>query len=344
MGFSDLLTSSRGPGVIGTLLALLVLVGFGTLYLFAFDKELGGGKKTIAAVIRDQGMEIDSLHIEIQNKEQQIADRELAKTKAKEASELSSRNDVLVKQIAELTASQAAADEAVKQAQANWEKYKDEYRKSEWAAAVGEKLPDFTTPAGVVFTKVEIKSVSHTGVKISHSNGVGEIEPKDLPPELFDRFQFDMAANQAIKAAEIAARDTHITNVEYTTLDENRAAKNAQAADLEQQNFFLAAEVKKATDGILLNQQAIANQKAAIQGEKIKNISHAPEMAARLKAMEVAAEKNKNSIPENKKKISDNEKKIKDLKKEVKDINEKMKKIEADYKAKNEGQTSAPQK
>jgi hypothetical protein len=34
MSFTDLMSSSRGPGLIGTLMALLVLVGFGTLYLF----------------------------------------------------------------------------------------------------------------------------------------------------------------------------------------------------------------------------------------------------------------------------------------------------------------------
>ena len=44
MGFSDLLSSSRGPGVIGVLVALLVLGGFGTLFVVFDDNMQGGGK------------------------------------------------------------------------------------------------------------------------------------------------------------------------------------------------------------------------------------------------------------------------------------------------------------
>jgi hypothetical protein len=40
MSFSDLMQSGRGPGVIGMLLALVVLVGFGLLFMFAFDEGL----------------------------------------------------------------------------------------------------------------------------------------------------------------------------------------------------------------------------------------------------------------------------------------------------------------
>jgi hypothetical protein len=190
MGFSDLLTSSRGPGVIGTLLALLVLVGFGTLYLFVFDEGLQGGQKTIAAVIRDQGMEIDSAKVQIENAKKQLAAAEVAKAKAREADELKARTASLAKQIEDLTAAKAAAGEEVTKAQAAWEEYKNQYRHSEWEAAVGDKMADIKTPSGEVFTNVEVKGVDHTGVRISHSAGSKTIKPEDLPPDLFDRFQF----------------------------------------------------------------------------------------------------------------------------------------------------------
>ena len=59
--FEDIFSSSRGAGVIGALLALLVLVGFGTLFLFVFDKGMQGGDITIESVIRDQDSTITSL-------------------------------------------------------------------------------------------------------------------------------------------------------------------------------------------------------------------------------------------------------------------------------------------
>ena len=94
MGFTDLLSSSRGPGVIGTLLALLVLVGFGTLYLFVFDEGLQGGQKTIEAVIRDQGLEIENHKIQIQNARERLERAAVFKAKGKEADDLKVRAEI----------------------------------------------------------------------------------------------------------------------------------------------------------------------------------------------------------------------------------------------------------
>jgi hypothetical protein len=213
MGFTDLLTSSRGPGVIGTLLALLVLVGFGTLYIFVFDEGLQGGDKTIEAVIRDQGYEIENTKIQIKNTEQRLEDAEKAKAQAKQAEELKARVEASEKQVAELESAKAAGQAALEGAQADWENYKDEYRAAEWASAVGEQMDDIKTPGGDVFTNVKVTKVDHKGVAISHSGGNKTLPPEQLPPDLFDRFQFDLAKKEAIEVQEEKDFGDHSDNV-----------------------------------------------------------------------------------------------------------------------------------
>lgn len=54
MSFSDMILSSRGPGLIGTLLALLVIAGFGTLYVLVFDDSLQGQPSALAAEVAEK--------------------------------------------------------------------------------------------------------------------------------------------------------------------------------------------------------------------------------------------------------------------------------------------------
>ncbi|RYD56574.1 MAG: hypothetical protein EOP83_21300, partial [Verrucomicrobiaceae bacterium] len=306
MGFSDLLSSSRGPGIIGTLLALLVLVGFGTLYMFVFDEGMQGGKKTIAAVIRDQDMEIDSNKIQIQNAKDRLADAEAAKARAKEANELTNRNEVLTKQVEELTAARNAASEAVTQATADWEKYKDEYRESEWASAVGDKMPDIKTAGGEVFSGVEIKSVDHTGVRISHSGGAKTIKPEDLPQDLYDRFQFDMAKKEAMEKQENEIFKGHANNVEIANLAKSGQDKLARIDALNQDVASANAAIANAKDAINRFQAAIDRKRMDIANERAKvgGISRAPQMTEQLKVLERQAKDNRDSIPQNEQKAT----------------------------------------
>jgi predicted nucleic acid-binding Zn-ribbon protein len=326
MGFSDLLTSSRGPGVIGTLLALLVLVGFGTLYMFVFDEGLQGGKKTIAAVIRDQDMEIDSNKIQIENAKERLAAAEVAKAKAKEANELTSRNAVLTKQVEELTAAKTAATEAVAQAATDWEKYKDDYRASEWASAVGDKMPDIKTSSGEVFTGVEIKSVDHTGVRISHSGGAKTIKPEDLPSDLFDRFQFDLAKKKAMEDKEAEIFTGHTNNVEIANLAKSGQEKLARIDTLNQEIAKFGEAVETSKESVSRFQSAIDRKRMDIASEqsKIGGISRAPQMKEELKVMERKAKENRESIPLNNEKITKSQREISKLQGEIREIKGKI--------------------
>ena len=58
---NDILSGGRGPGMIGMILALVVLAGFGVLYLFVFDEGMQGADQAIESVVSRQDKEIDSL-------------------------------------------------------------------------------------------------------------------------------------------------------------------------------------------------------------------------------------------------------------------------------------------
>jgi len=329
MGFSDLLTSSRGPGVIGTLLALLVLVGFGTLYIFVFDEGLQGGQKTIESVIRDQAGDIENTKIQIENAKKRIEEAAVAKSKAREADEQAARNAGLVKQIGELTAAKAAAAEEVTQAHAAWEQYKDQYRQSEWTSAVGEKMADIKTPSGQVFTNVEVKGVDHTGVRISHSAGSKTIAPEDLPPELFDRFQFDLAKKKAVEKERNEVAGNLHQSVEITNLFTSNQEKQAKVDSLNQEIVNLSAAIERAEQAIPSNQAAMENKRIMIANEKAKvgGVSRAPQMQQELRAMERAANESRDSIPTNKTKVSNAKKEISKLEGEIRDNKAKIEAI-----------------
>lgn len=71
--FDDLITSSKGPGVIGTVMGLVVLSGFVLLYFLVFDASMLGGGVKIEAVIRDQAVEIGALKERLDIKSRETA-------------------------------------------------------------------------------------------------------------------------------------------------------------------------------------------------------------------------------------------------------------------------------
>ena len=338
MGFSDLLTSSRGPGVIGTLLALLVLVGFGTLYLFVFDEGLQGGKQTIESVIRAQTGDIESTKIQIENAKKRLEEADVAKAKAREADAQATLNAALVKQIEELTASKEAAAAEIPKAEAAWEAYKDEYRKSEWASAIGEKMADIKTPSGQVFTDVEVKGVDHTGVRISHSAGSKTIAPEDLPPDLYDRLQFDLAKKEAVEKEKDTIEGSLHNDVELTNLLTSNQAKQAKIDASNQEIATLSAAVEKAKEAGPRYQLAMATKRDQIASEKAKigGVSRAPAMQDELKAMEKVARETGDSIPVNEKKISTARSEITKLQGEIRENKAKIDEI------KKKAQSAAP--
>ena len=333
MGFSDLLTSSRGPGVIGTLLALLVLVGFGTLYMFVFDDSMQGGGKRIEAVIRDDALQIESHRRTIDYLKRQAEEGNRLKEQAREMEEVKVRLESGAKILAERTAEMDAATQDVSAAVQAWEDYKENYRASEWAAAEGEELGDLKSLSGKTYTKVVIRRVDHTGIQITDLTGPKSIDSDELPLALQDRFQFSDEKKEAV----ITKRDNDFAELS-SNVDIANLAKKGQ--DKLEKVRILNGKIEDANSGIqnckgaepilmrrvdairaeLAEEQAKAARRS---GSRVQGINKTPQIRETLRVAE-------NKISTNRRNISDFERSIREGKREIAQLEREVDQIKAD--------------
>jgi peptidoglycan hydrolase CwlO-like protein len=225
MGFSDMMSSGRGPGVIGTLMALLVLVGFGLLYLFVFDSEMQGGGQTIESVIRDQTKELNALGLR-----NEAAQKELAAVpeRRKAAEALSGLNRQIQSGRAKLDGLNTYANDFRKQVDgvvASFEEYKDRYRAQVRGAAAGLKYDELKTASGKTYRQVVVKKVDAVGMSFQHESGTGRADFEDLSDEVRDYFQYDAKQKELAQQQENLARTQHVQEVNVA---QTQAAKQQQ--------------------------------------------------------------------------------------------------------------------
>lgn len=337
MGFSDLLTSSRGPGVIGTLLALLVLVGFGTLYIFVFDEGMQGGGKRIEAVVRDQGMLIESNKQQIASFKEQIEEGKRLKEKEQELTQLKVRTELGTKRLAEVTSERDEAQAASDAAMAKWEEYKDAYRQSEWASAEGEEVGTLKTLSGRNFAGVIITKVSHIGIEITDETGKRRIDSADLPLALQDRFQFDENKKTAATQHEDKTFADLSDNVEIANLAKKGQDKLEKVRELTEQTQKAHAGIQDAksaeptlvgrADRIraeLAEEQAKAADRA---GRRSQGINKTPQIKELLRVAENKVALNRNSIRTYERQITTNKRDIAVLEREVETIKNEIVKL-----------------
>lgn len=352
MGFSDLLTSSRGPGVIGTLLALLVLVGFGTLYMFVFDEGLQGGGKKIEAVIRDDALTIESHKRQIEGLKKMIDEGNRLKEQALEIEQVNVRIESGEKALAEMKADLEGATAAAENAGKAWEDYKDAYRVSEWASAQGEELGDLKSLSGRAYSKVVIRKVDHTGIQITDETGPKSIDSDELPIELQDRFQFSVEK----KVEVVAQRDNDFQNLS-DNVDIANLAKKGQ--DKLERVRVLNVGIEDANTGIqnckaaepihlrkvdfiraeLAEEQAKASRRS---GSRAQGINKTPQIREQLRVAENKVSANRKRISEHEKAIRDGKREIVQLERDVDQIKSDISKLKKELEAKQSAQQEAP--
>lgn len=333
MGFSDLLTSSRGPGVIGTLLALLVLVGFGTLYLFVFDEGLQGGGKTIEAVIRDDGLHLESQELQIRSFERQIEEASHLKDQARELEDVKLRLELGVKALAARKSEREASETAVIDAAQALEAYKDAYRASEWASAQGEELGNVKSLSGRLYEKVVIRRVDHTGIQITDSTGPKSIDSDELPLALQDRFQFSDVRKTEVVTKRETEFQTHSDNVDVANLAKKGQDKLEQVRVLNVaiEDANIGIQNCKSAEPILLQRVDFARAELAEEqakmsrriGTRIRGMDKTPQLREVVRAAE-------NKVTGARRQISDHEKKIRDSKREIVQLEREVDQIKAE--------------
>lgn len=209
MSFTEMMSSGRGPGVIGMVLALIVLIGFGVLFMFAFDEGFQGGGQSIESVIRSQAGDIESTKAQIiqGNKTLALAPGRLDAVKALSTAKLG--NKELADRIVKLGADIESGKQEVVSREAAFDAYKDEYRAFVRGKAKGSTLPELKTLDGVLYKNVNIREVTAVGMQIRHDEGQKRIPFENLSEEMKDYYQFDPEQKKDALAKESSDRDQH---------------------------------------------------------------------------------------------------------------------------------------
>lgn len=282
MAFTDLMTSARGPGVIGTILGLVVLLGFGLLFLFAFDDGLQGGDQTIESVLRNQEREIDSLSERLAYGAARLMDGE---RRRRLLGELSQARGLIEKKAAEIAWLEereiAMADEMVAIGR-EFETYRDHYRNHIRAAATGTKMERLTTLKGEVYDQVTIRQVNAIGIQIAHHDGFKRIPFEDLPEEMQDYYQFCPDQRQQALRSESEHRVQHERLAANARNAAEQARLNEQAREqaMERERNIRLLQITETRIRSLDNE--IRALQRAIEMESRKTLSRAPQMRTQL--------------------------------------------------------------
>ena len=200
------MSSGRGPGVIGMLMALVVLGGFGSIYVFVFDKEMQGKGVTIESQIRDNADEIESLNVQIAHYRESIADGKKDADMGRKAEALTANVAAGAAKLTELQDVIAKTDAEISQIEKAHVDYRNQYRSLIRSKAVGETFPEVQTNSGKTYKQVEIREVTDIGINIRHLDGMGRIAYEEFNAEWQERFQYDPKEKAAALAKEEAAR------------------------------------------------------------------------------------------------------------------------------------------
>lgn len=250
-----MMSSGRGPGVIGALCALVVLLGFGFLFSVASDP---GDDRSLEAVVRDQTKEILSKRGFISTGE---ANLKLTPSRIAEAKELTRLNleTESQKKLALTLQSEIATYKAeIEEKKTAFEAYKDEYRAFVRGKAKGEIIPVLETLTGMIYKNANIREVTAIGIQIRHDDGQKRIPFEELPAEMRDYYQFDPAQKEKAAANEAQARDQHEAAVAASNelMDQELAKQKAANA--------IVAKEKNRLD-VIAKQAQVKNLKSEIR-------------------------------------------------------------------------------
>lgn len=266
------------------LLAMVVLVGFGVLFLFAFDEGFQGKEQSIEALIGHQEKELDDLKLGIDAGTKRLADAPARTNTARELSGIRRENQYREGEIDSLRKGIVTAGETVSAKLGEFESYKDEYRTFIRAKAKGATMERLECRKGEVYENVSVREVNAVGMQIIHDGGQKRIPFEDLPAELQDLYQFDPAQKAAAIAREEAERGEHDAAVVAV-----REAVGAQLMEQKEQEAAArrvkaAAALRTMQARVIALGEEIRQMEEALVLEVRKPLSRAPQMRQQLAA------------------------------------------------------------
>lgn len=284
MSFSEMMSSARGPGVIGTVMALVVMAIFVILFIFAFDERFQGGAQSVHSIIAQQELDLANYRSVIADGQKSLDKVPALVASAKELARMNRQNRTNEENLGRLGKNiESAKEEAVRLTNI-FEGYKDQYRAFVRNKAKGDTLETLKTQGGVTYKNVNIREVTAVGIQIRHDEGQKRIPYEELPPAMQDHFQFNAKQKAEAIAREQASWSEHEAAVSAADQSSiQQAAEKAKTNDREAKAKLAQLLSIKLSRLQSLNEE-ISSLEMAIQREVYKSISRAPEMRSQLAA------------------------------------------------------------
>lgn len=252
---SDFFDSARSPGVIGVVLGLVVLAGFGSLGLAVFDGRFNGDNATaLKEEVRAQSVEIFTLEDNIERAEQELVNQKRNEAVAQKLAIASKTLEALEKKVAPLKSEISEQREAIAKIKADQVTYRDQYRVYERKRAIGESFAEIALENGKTLKNAEIKEILTDKVRFATEYGSSSATWKELPQNWRDRFQIGEGELEKHSAMmEEAQRKRSLA------LAASQAQRGTQLREME-----LKKRIRRLTDSISTKKRDMENARARV--------------------------------------------------------------------------------
>lgn len=263
-------------------MALIVLLGFGLLFMFAMDEGFQGGDQSIESLITDQAKEIEFTMGAIERGSKLLGSAPERTKLTKELNRLLWSVPTRQKRIVALgKAIESSKAEGISDNK-TFEDYKNQYRAHVRSNAKGQSMETLQTQSGAVYKNVNIREVTAVGIQIRHDDGHKRIPFEDLPAPMQDYYQFDPTQKVAAVALEQMAWRQHEAAVSVANLasDRQAAGQTAQKAEIMREKLIRSIAVIESRTQSLSDEIGSLEQALPLEAEK--RISNAPQIRAQI--------------------------------------------------------------
>lgn len=282
MAFTDMMSSSRGPGLIGFLIALLVLVGFGFLMMLSSDEEGVRGSAPVGREIKRQHRDIDSLKSTLHEMQQVLSTLPDLEALHENFEAVQREKSTAEAVAASLKDQMAATNSEIKELARETEAYQDEYRALVRGRAKGMALSHLETRDGTIYQNVTIRNVNAVGMQISHADGVKQIAFELLPDEIQEQFQFDPDQKARAMSEEEERRKAYEAGVDSALHAADEMAESERKKHAEKVRADTMAAIRLKESWISSGEQEVRSLRRAIARQSTRGISRAPQLKAEL--------------------------------------------------------------
>lgn len=328
MGSSDIFSSSYGPGVIGTAAAVFVLLGFGGLYIFVFDKSLQGGEERIEVTIEQNAKDIDATRKSIISATERLEKAEVFKETLGKIQRIEVKSASLSTRITELEGLRDEGLAAVAAVEKDVADYGRKYRESARASLVGKTYDELRTSDGKVYTDVKVAEVDPLRMSIRHSGGITGVDLVNLPEDMQEYLQIDHSEREQHKEVEVSVATTTKQGAAIAALQERIGNLNYDIGEAQRKVDTAKAALDRSVTGIPELEERIQAKQIELEAEERKagsgGISRAPAVQQQILNLEKNLAQARARLPELQRQVTQGEAEISDLKERVADLRQQI--------------------